>query len=369
MKLGFEAHVLDGRDQGIKTLMIRIIDEMSRRHPEHDLYVYSEHPHAELDFSLPNLHFRPTVHRGVARHLLLTMPRAKRTDGLDTMIFNFISSPVMRDATVMIHDILAQTHPRYFSRLFTLRCWIFYGISSFLSRYILTISEYSRAEIYRVYPWTRRKKVHIMHIGASFPEAIYFNDHAPAQAPTHLRANGRYALCVGRIEPRKNVQMAIDAFLKGAPVDTKLVIVGRCEPGFHLETYQDERIIYLGGVDDAELIELYRYAELFIYPTSAEGFGLPLLDAILFGVPTISSNLTSMAEVGGDCVAFFNPEEPGATDCLSEMISCHFNGMSIPAPNLTQRRERIAKYSWENASRNLLQALERHSRGKSLVNK
>lgn len=349
MRIGFDAHVLDGRPQGTRTLMLRLIEAAARRHPEHQFLVYSERPHAELDFTRANLHHRPTPHRGVARYLLRAMPQAVRDDRLDTMVFNFIQSPLVRDAAVMIHDILPQTHPRFFSPRFVARCWAFFGMSALLAGSLFTISEHSRAEIRRVYPWTRRRPITVLHIGASFPRDAYFS--TSSAPPPHPR---RYALVVGRIEARKNVQLAIDAFRAAAPADVDLLIVGRREPGIAVETGGDPRVVELGGVPEDELIALYRGADLFLYPSVAEGFGLPLLDAILFGAPTISSSLTSMAEVGAGGATFFDPEAPDAARTLAALIADHFGAAPIPRPTAAVRAERAALYSWDNAADELV---------------
>ena len=354
MKIGFDAHVLDGRNQGTKSLMLHLINAVARQHPSHDYYVYAQEPHPKLDLTLPNLHMRPTPYRGSFVHLSTTLPRAKRHDSLDTLVFNFISSPSMADATVMMHDILPQTHPRYFSARFVARCWMLFGFSAFRARHLFTISDHSRREIRRLYPWTRRKRIDVLHIGPSFEDAVYFSPADPAQLPEALSGVSRYVLCVGRMEPRKNTQLAIDAFRRSAPADTHLVIVGRREPGVTIDLHGDDRIIELGSISDEALIAVYQQADLFLYPSSAEGFGLPLLDAILFGLPVVSSGLTSMAEVGGDCAIFFDPEASSALHDLAVLIGGHFGGSPIAAPSFDQRRGRLARYSWSQAADELM---------------
>lgn len=355
MRIGFDAHVLDGRDQGTKTLMLRLIEAVARRHPEHEIYVYCERRHPALDWTQANLHHRPLVHRGAARHLLVALPRADHADRLDTLVFNFIQSPLVRHATVMIHDILPQTHPRFFSATFVARCWTFFGMSALLARNLFTISEHSRQAIRRVYPWTRRQPITVLHIGASFPQATYFNTPADRDPlPPAIPPGTRYALVVGRIEARKQVQLAIDAFRAGAPADVRLVIVGRREPGFVIDSGGDSRVVEIAGVSDDDLIALYRGAGLFLYPSVAEGFGLPLLDAILFGLPVIASRLTSMAEVGEGGAIFFDPEAPDAQRWLGDRIARHFQGDPVPCPTLSMRRARAALYSWNTAADELV---------------
>lgn len=359
MRIGFDGHVLDGHSQGSRTVLLRLVDALARHHPEHELFIYSAKQSAEIDFSRPNVHFRQTPHRGVAHYLLRAMPAARRRDELDTIVFNYIASPQMRDATVITHDVLPQTHPQFFSRMFVLRCWIFYGLGIATARHLFTVSDYSRTQIERLYPWSRGKGVDVLHMGASFPEQTYFSSDAPGGPLLQL---GRYALCVGRIEQRKNVQMAIDAFHAGAPADTSLVIVGRREPGMELDLRGDTRIIETGPVSDEELAALYRNAALFLYPSSAEGFGIPLLDAILFGVPSIASNQTSMAEVAGGCAEMFDPDLPDALAWLTARIAAHFGDRPVAAPTAGQRRERVATYSWKHAAEEIVRGIERRAR-------
>lgn len=350
MRIGFDAHVLDGRDQGSRTVLLRMANELASRHPSHDFFIYAENKHPELDFSYANLHFRYVQHRGAWAHLMSAMPKAYKDDNIDTMVFTYITSPFIPRTAVFFHDVLPISHPKYFSLRFVVRCLLLYGGSSLLARHIFTISHYSRTQIERFFPWSRRNDVHVMPISASFHESTYRVAPNPVALHRALVGGGRYALVVGRIEARKNTQLAVDAFHRGAPADCKLVVVGRREPGIGLDVHDDPRIVELSGVSDSDLAEIYRNAALFLYPSSAEGFGLPLLDAILFGLPVISSDRTSMAEVGGDAVEFFDPEAPGAVTWLADRISAHFGDRPVAPPTLVQRQQKADQYSWANTA-------------------
>lgn len=356
MRIGFDAHVLDGKNQGTKTLVLRIINALALEHPEHDIIVYSQNIPQDLFVDLPNVHHRVTHYGGSFRHLLLTLPKAHSVDDIDIMVFNFIQSPLIRKSAVLMHDILPLSRPRFFGLPFIVRCWLLFCISSMMAKHLFTISEYSRNEIRSVFPWTRGKSLSVLHIGASFSEQTYLvtQDRHPAKHALH---GVRYVLVVGRIELRKNVQLAIDAFVTAAPADVRLIIVGRRESGIIIDTHNDPRINEMSGIDDDELVQLYREASLFLYPSSAEGFGLPLLDAILFGVPTISSNQTSMAEVGSGCVDFFNPDEPDALAWLSRRIARHFGEDPVEAPPEQLRLDKIELYSWRNAAVELVKGI------------
>ncbi len=115
-----------------------------------------------------------------------------------------------------------------------------------------------------------------------------------------------YVLFVGTVEPRKNVLALIRAFLDVAPQDWHLVIAGKVgwlsdeEASLFHSLTSARTVIFLGYVDDDRLNELYGDAALFCYVSAAEGFGLPLLEAMSYGLPIIHSDDPALAEVAGD---------------------------------------------------------------------
>lgn len=124
------------------------------------------------------------------------------------------------------------------------------------------------------------------------------------------KINKKYILSVGTIEPRKDFATLIKAFnlikQEDADFDYKLVIVGRT--GWKSEATYAERenspckedILFTGKVPDEDLVQIYNQAELFVYPSLFEGFGLPPLEAMSCGLPVIASDTSSLKEVIGD---------------------------------------------------------------------
>jgi len=127
-----------------------------------------------------------------------------------------------------------------------------------------------------------------------------------------------FILTVGVLEPRKNHLMLLEVIRalhqKGHQLD--LVIIGR--PGWRwknpltMAKYRDLRpwVKVLSDVPDVDLVEFYNRAEMFIYSSFYEGFGLPILEAMACGTPVIASNVSSMPEVGGSAALFANPADP-----------------------------------------------------------
>jgi alpha-1,3-rhamnosyl/mannosyltransferase len=176
----------------------------------------------------------------------------------------------------------------------------------------------------------------------------------PHAAPANFRptetvdSNGAYFLCVGTLEPRKNIETLIEAWrqVRATHPFVELVLAGRrradfgelpCEPGLRV----------LGEVTEEELPRLYSGARACIYPSWYEGFGLPVLEAMQCGTPVIASNGAAIAEVAGDAAWLIDPRDPKAwADALE---------IAIDQPGWREEWQarcllRAAEFSWERTA-------------------
>jgi len=175
---------------------------------------------------------------------------------------------------------------------------------------------------------------------------------------------GPYALSVNSADPRKNVPHAIHAFARaaheGGGVLHSLVLSGSPGPGSErireaIDAYPDlrDRIVQTGHVPDADLGPLYSGARVFIYPSIYEGFGLPPLEAMQCGTPTITSNTSSLPEVVGDAGVMVPPDD---VDVLA--------GAMLDLARDSDRRRclreralaRARRFSWEESTAATLRA-------------
>jgi len=132
---------------------------------------------------------------------------------------------------------------------------------------------------------------------------------------------GRYIVAIGTVEPRKNLHRLITAY-RNLPSDLQkdvgLVLIGPY--GWKMEDLRKQlrdsqatgRIIWTGHVPDADLRAILAEADLFAYPSLMEGFGIPILEAMLAGVPVVTSNTSSMPEVAGDAALLVDPTDTPA---------------------------------------------------------
>ncbi len=125
------------------------------------------------------------------------------------------------------------------------------------------------------------------------------------QIKNHLQLNRPYIFFVGTREPRKNLKRLIKAWQPLAK-DMDLIIAG--DEGWDKATnIKSRHLRFLGRVSEKELNVLYAEAEMFVYPSLYEGFGLPILEAFYHGVPVITSDLSAMIEVAGNAAELVNP--------------------------------------------------------------
>jgi glycosyltransferase involved in cell wall biosynthesis len=171
----------------------------------------------------------------------------------------------------------------------------------------------------------------------------------------------KYILFVGTIEPRKNLLRLLSAFekLKNKFKEYQLVIVGQI--GWMTEKFFEKLknlpenvkrdIILTGYIPREDMVFLYNGCELFIYPSLYEGFGIPVLEAMSCGVPVITSNVSSLPEVGGDACVYVNPyDEEDILYKMEKVLSSEELKNEMSKKGL----ERAKLFSWEKTAEKTL---------------
>jgi glycosyltransferase involved in cell wall biosynthesis len=179
-----------------------------------------------------------------------------------------------------------------------------------------------------------------------------------------------FILSLGTLQPRKNYSRLISAFARvadvskwidGRPVSHKLVIVGK--QGWLFDSIKADisrlgvrtRIVFPGYVDDEDLPALYRAADLFVFPSLYEGFGLPPLEAMACGTPVITSNVSSLPEVVGDAGLTVNPTDIYA---LANAMGQVLQDTQLRQRMIQRGLERAGEFTWLRAARQLRQVYQ-----------
>jgi glycosyltransferase involved in cell wall biosynthesis len=222
--------------------------------------------------------------------------------------------------------------------------------SSIAADWIVAISEYSRAHYLRLFPHFPPDRVKVVYPCSRFVDALQVGTK-----PNSLRelGEGEFWLSVGTIEPRKNQRLLVLAYanyLKAGGRKMPLVLAGG--KGWLMDDFKAyvetlgvaDDVVMTGYVSDDELIWLYRNCYGNLYPSLFEGFGLPVLEGMQFGAPTLSSNTTSMPEVAGDAAIMIAPGEPESwTHAMLELAASPDKRQALKTDALVRSR----KFNWE----------------------
>jgi len=188
----------------------------------------------------------------------------------------------------------------------------------------------------------------------------------PLQKGEGCRISASYLLYIGRLEAKKNTPGLFQAFsiLKNKHEslrDLKLVLVG--SRGFGYEEVEKEiegrglqrEIILPGWVDEEDLPFLLSGAELFVFPSFYEGFGIPILEAMALGTPVLASDIPVLREISGEAVNFFNPNSP---EEMAEGIYKILSDDKLKNYMREMGLMQAQKFSWEKCARETMEALK-----------
>jgi len=170
------------------------------------------------------------------------------------------------------------------------------------------------------------------------------------------RIRGKYILFIGSLFPYKNLETLEEAFGKIKDrIPHSLVVVGRREFALE-ERREDRRILYADYVPAEDLPFFYSCADLFVYPSLREGFGIPPLEAMACGTPVISSYGGSLPEVVGEAGILFDPLD---SSLLAEMILKVLDDEPLRRQLIEKGFSRIMKFSWERTAAGILRSCEK----------
>ncbi len=279
------------------------------------------------------------------------------------------TGPILHNRHVVtIHDASILDHPEWFSPRFAAWYKFLLPILAKRASRLLTVSEFSRrrlAETLSVPP----EKISVV------PCATNEKRFAPSSPEDIERTRQRmnlprsYVLTLGSLEPRKNTAGLLEAWgalleRRAVPPETSLVVAGGKNSLFReigLSSVPD-RVVFTGYVADEDLPALYSGALAFVYPSLYEGFGLPPLEAMACGTPTITSNSTSIPEVTGDAALLVNPRD---TDSIAEGIHAILEDESLREKMSADGVERARSFRWEDSARMVREHLRGVARGAS----
>jgi len=284
----------------------------------------------------------------------------------DTLIFtNYVSLPTIfkhRKVVIIVYDLSFYDSPEYVQSKNLSFLTKFCPPSIRKADLIITISEFTKSRIQHYFP---ELKTPIL-ITPIPPMAI---SSPVAKANDRLKAlgiiPGKYVLYLGTIEPRKNLQNLMGAYIKlGKDLSASYSLVLAGGRGWKdeqiiqdIKTHQDNgfNIITPGYVTDIEKSYLYQNAACFVLPSHYEGFGMPVLESMQYKIPVATSDIEVFREVAGDAALYFDKDNP---EDISIKISNILTNTSVRAQLISKGLKRLERFSWEDNAKKVFGAIE-----------
>ena len=369
MKVGINlCHLVPGETGGTELYARRLIEALAALGSSARLVVFIPRASSEplrdeawaSSVELVPLAFDARIRsaRVVAEQTML--PLALRRRGLDLLhnVSSFAPAFPGVPQVTTIHDLIYRRFPQTHAGLVSFGMRVLVPLAARRSRRIIAVSEATKRDIVELLG-VAPACVDVTYEGPGMREVRPIPEHVLRDR--FELGDTPIVLTVSAKRPHKNLERLFEAFA-GVHVDTSPILV---VPGYHTSFEEDlrrraeaaapGRILFTGWLEDDTLEALYRAASCFVFPSLAEGFGLPVLEALVRGVPVACSNATSLPEVAGEAALYFDPLDTGAITVAIERL--------LREPGLRERLagagpERARSFSWEKTARRTLESYQ-----------
>ena len=315
MKIAFDGKRFFSNSSGLGNYSRDLVRVLANYFPENDYILLnksqSERGREILD--LPNVSFKQIAKGNFSRQLKM----GKDAQKVDADIFHGLSGelPLKWDKKPMkkivtIHDLIFERFPQYYS---------FFDRKMHLWKFRKAVEKAD--VVIAISEQTKRDVIHYLKVPESKVKVVYQGCHQAFKEQQSLEFLNsvkekfnlpeRFILNVGTIEERKNLLNIVKA-VHGTEIP--LVVIGKKTKYFKkvekflIKNKIQNQVQFLEGVSMVELAAIYKLADIFVYPSFFEGFGIPVIEALFSGTPVITSNSSSLPEAGGKDSVYINPE-------------------------------------------------------------
>ncbi|MCW5979460.1 MAG: glycosyltransferase family 4 protein [Bryobacteraceae bacterium] len=364
IRIGVNAlYLIPGGVGGTEIYLRSLLAALSRLDPANEYTIFTNRETGpDVTPEAANFHCAPQPVRASNRPARILweqtrLPLAVARRELDVLLNPGFTAPLLcpAPAVTVFHDMQHKRHPEHF-RWFDLPAWrlcLFQAACS--SDALIAVSESTRADLLRYYPIAPGKVRVIPHGVDEWMFKIGQRRQPSLEQP--------YLLCVSTLHPHKNIDRLVRAFaeFRRRRPRYRLVLAGM--RGFHASAVESlvdglglrGAVEITGWIPREQLYELYRGAHACAYPSTFEGFGLPVLEALAAGIPAACSAIDPLKDLAGDAAVLFDPlDEAALLDAMArvsddeELRRC----LSLRGP------AQAARYSWRRAAEATLDLLE-----------
>lgn len=315
MKIAFDAKRFFHNTSGLGNYSRDLVRILSEYEPENEYLLLNKNKSERGKDILerPNVHFIETSKGNFSRQL--KMGKDAQKQGVD--IFHGLSGelPLKWDSkpikkVVTIHDLIFVRYPQYYSFFDRkIHFWKFKKAADTADK-IIAISEQTKRDIIE-YLKVPESKIEVIYQGCHHAFKEQQSPELMEAVKEKFKLPERFVLNVGTIEDRKNLLNVVKAI---SGTEIPLVVVGRKTKYYQKierllkKNKMEKQVLFLEGVSMDELACLYKLADIFVYPSFFEGFGIPVIEALFSKTVVVTSNTSCLPEAGGKDSVYVNPD-------------------------------------------------------------
>jgi glycosyltransferase involved in cell wall biosynthesis len=358
LRLFIDAHCFDNEFQGTRTFIKSLYKQLVQLTNGIDYYIAAsniENLRSEFDF-IPSATFIKYNTNNAISRIYFETPTIIKKYKIDVAHFQYIS-PFKKHCTYIVttHDILFNDFQSEFSLLYRWSRNFVFKHSIQHADIKTTVSNYSRERLVFQYG-LQKNDVHVIPNGV---DERFYLAYDKSNVQTQIANDygvSEFILFVSRVEPRKNHIMLLNAYLEAKLFEKGISLVFIGKTSIHSNVL-DETIAKMPSaarklffifeqVNEDALIKFYQAAKLFVYPSKAEGFGIPPLEAAALGIPVLCSNTTAMQDFDFFGPHLFDPENKN--ELASKMVQLLFADDKTNYNDISQTIK--TRYSWLNSA-------------------
>jgi glycosyltransferase involved in cell wall biosynthesis len=362
MKIGVNAlYLLPGAVGGTEIYLRQLLRAIARVDRENEYLVFTNRE-TGLDLVPDSPRFRYCPQPVAASHRpsrilyeQFRLPSILKRERVDVLFNPGFTAPCFTSIPMVtvFHDLQHVRHSEYFKRI-DLPFWrLLLWQSAKRSRSLIAVSEATRKDILEYYADVPPERVVTVRHGV---EEEFF------QIERHIDEGSPYLLSVSTLHPHKNIERLLRVFKRLSKLQPTLRLILAGMRGFHTERIEglirrselSNAVTITGWIPREQLYRLYAEAKAFVYPSTFEGFGMPVLEAMAAQVPVACSAIPALKEIAGDAALFFDPaSESEMHAAIERLLLERVTAEAMAVRGVMQARQ----FTWDDAARKTIEAL------------
>jgi len=371
MRIGIDARFLGPLGKGLGRYTQKLVTHLEKIDQQNQYFVFLRKDNWN-DYYPTNKNFKKVLadYQWYTWQEQLQMPKILNKYQLDLVHFPHFNVPLgyRRDFVTTVHDLILIQFPTkrattlgpllYKFKYFGYRQVIKHAVKK--AQRVITVSNYTKKQLVDFFK-IKPAKISVTYEASSgvesgqliMPETDFLRDYNITKP---------YLLYVGNAYPHKNLEGLLKAFKEIAKQEHQryqLVLVGKNDYFYQrlekeaeaLGLLKNDQVVFFGFASEKQLADLYRQAELYIFPSFMEGFGLPPLEAMSYELPVVSSDSSCLPEILGEAAMYFNPRDQQS---MIKVVRQVLSNQQIQDDLKAQGLKQVQKYSWEKCAQETL---------------